>query len=252
VNWCSTRRRGPAQSVLDTPRGERGGIMIAAEAPKWTDVFQALGTIGAFAIALILLFVQMRDRRRAHEDQLRDQARLVSAWVTGWTGDVVEWEVRNGSEEPVYQCRLCAVAAGTAAVVEAAYPILPPHGVRSGSGRLDGWTGTPLTPRPFIRSLTFIDSQGIEWRRTEDGALVPLRYFWLERHLERFDEEISAEFDHFQATAKSPIRFLARATLAGPAFRLGALMGVRSALTRRRRLRRPSVRSRRRSQSRPE
>ena len=45
-----------------------------------TALLSAIGTIGAFGVALYLLAVQIRDRRAEARGREADQARLVAAW----------------------------------------------------------------------------------------------------------------------------------------------------------------------------
>src|SRR5437773_10014094 len=79
---------------------------------QWTDgdwtaigtVLGAVGTVGAFAVALYLLRVQISDRRRG-------QARLVNVWLAEMRVDekpppVFVVRVDNSSEEPAYGVRV--------------------------------------------------------------------------------------------------------------------------------------------------
>lgn len=76
----------------------------------WPAWLSAIGTVGAFAVALWLLGVQTLDHRAQSRDQRMAQASLVSAWLR----DILESKpgarefyelvvrVRNHSAEPVY------------------------------------------------------------------------------------------------------------------------------------------------------
>src|SRR5438309_7533077 len=70
----------------------------------WTAIgtlLGAIGTVGAFAVGLYLLWVRVLDRRQA-------QARLVAAWLAGWPDKarpgsyVYTVRAENRSTEPVY------------------------------------------------------------------------------------------------------------------------------------------------------
>lgn len=74
----------------------------------WPAWLSAVGTVGTFIVALVILGIQLRDRRR---DAEMAQARLVAAWVA----DIAERKhedpsafyavtvrASNGSTEPVY------------------------------------------------------------------------------------------------------------------------------------------------------
>jgi hypothetical protein len=81
------------------------------DVPSW---LAAIGTVGAFGVALYLLGVQMRDRREETQDRRMAQARLVAAWLSEMvpTGvasgapptSLIDYVVlvRNGSDQPVY------------------------------------------------------------------------------------------------------------------------------------------------------
>lgn len=90
--------------------------------PMWTDVFSALGTVGATAVALLVgglsLILALRDhkaRRRqdverfeekyeAEQRQIRSQAERVAAWVEvrhGYPAHVVV--IQNSSDQPIWE-----------------------------------------------------------------------------------------------------------------------------------------------------
>lgn len=83
-------------------------LMGSLDVTDWPSWLSAVGTVGAFVVALTILWIQLRDRRK---DAVMAQARLVAAWVA----DIAEREhenpsifyaitvrAANGSTEPVY------------------------------------------------------------------------------------------------------------------------------------------------------
>jgi hypothetical protein len=157
--------------------------------PQWTDILQAIGTVGAFAVALFLLGVELASRR-AREDQRRDQARHISAWVDEWprlsasasasepergpNPLAVRLKVHNGSEEPIHGClvKVCVPLPDDQdkEVEFGPVHIIPPH--RPYTYSLD----LPSRPeyRPYVSDLFFTDSAGRMWHRGSYGELVEL------------------------------------------------------------------------------
>ena len=91
--------------------------------PDW---LAALGTVGGFFAGLRLLRKELDARREVEEDRRRQQASRVACWVgmieqepgrrlmperAGEFPLVVGAVLHNGSEEPVYDCRLSPVLA---------------------------------------------------------------------------------------------------------------------------------------------
>src|SRR5687768_7707286 len=85
--------------------------LLGLEPGTWADWANANSTTLAFTVALVLFVIGLRDRRRANDDRLRDQARRV--WIHTGTPTrewdeaestfyaTVSWELRNSSEEAV-------------------------------------------------------------------------------------------------------------------------------------------------------
>ena len=76
-----------------------------------TDWLTAVGTVGAFGVALYLLSLQMRDR---HDERVSGQARLVAAWIDDWIDERQKDDpqhtflraiivIQNDSSEPIYR-----------------------------------------------------------------------------------------------------------------------------------------------------
>jgi hypothetical protein len=61
----------------------------------------AIGTVGAFFVALWLLFIQMQDRKATALETEKKNARKISAWCDIEDNKMALW-VQNLSDEPVY------------------------------------------------------------------------------------------------------------------------------------------------------
>jgi hypothetical protein len=142
------------------------------DVPSW---LAAIGTVGAFAIALLLLWVQMSDRRKEAGDRRMAQARLVAAWLSEMTpaGEVAATDayagtslldydvlVRNGSEQPVYMATVQLVV-GVRGTCVRRIGVLGPGETRELRIKVPG------EPRgvPFA-NITFADSAGQVWMRS--------------------------------------------------------------------------------------
>ena len=145
--------------------------------PAWLS---AIGTVGAFAVALSLLGLQTFDRRAQSNDKRVAQARLVSTWLTDVlaeerSGDTVSDPsiafprlvvlVKNGSAEPVYDV-VIAVGVGTRGTFLRRPGALGPTEIRR---LLIPIPSDPRgTPTPEI---AFTDSAGRRWLRLGTGQL---------------------------------------------------------------------------------
>lgn len=161
-----------------------GGLVWLAVAmghrAEWGTVGEwagAIGTLLAFAVALHLLFVELRDRRHERARLEQEQARLVSAWV-GTVGIIdghranVEVFLRNRSEEPVYDVLLelrphfGEDADATLSMIE----VVPP-----GETLVEWFYNSPhdaeFLGRPPL-TLYFVDTGGRTWRRDPRGQLA--------------------------------------------------------------------------------
>lgn len=138
------------------------------DVPTW---IAAIGTTGAFVVALVLLFQSLGQRKQDSADKRKEQAKLVSAWSTGVSKTepypTISYTVRNASEEPVYAISLRAAI-----------------GVRGTFVRHVGTLGPKQTadvhiyPPGFPRGennnpdLAFTDTAGIQWIRKANGQLT--------------------------------------------------------------------------------
>ena len=162
--------------------------------PDWVTAF---GTLAAFAVALWLLAKELTARREYEEDRRREQASRVACWVgmveqepgrrlmpeiAGEFPLVVGAVLHNGSEEPVYDCRvhleLGPEATGSfwKAVAGRFQPgerrltltdrTLPP-------GRIQHSLSLGRADLPHVSTwMTFTDAAGRRWTRHPDGRLV--------------------------------------------------------------------------------
>lgn len=145
-------------------------------------VLSAVGTVGAFGVALYLLSIQIRDRRAEARDRRAVQARLVSGWFDD-VSPVIDIAappgkaqpkffevlvlVRNGSTEPVYRVVVRTHVGNLGDFVRQPGTLgpgetrelrilVPPHDMHIGMPRVD---------------IMFRDSAGIQWMRRSDGGL---------------------------------------------------------------------------------
>ena len=146
--------------------------------PDW---LAAVGTLGAFAVALWLLFKELAARREQEEDRRREQARLVTAWMMSKPLSRTEERsaivIRNGSDEPVFD-GWCVLVASTSRFASERKPVfdwelrwrvLPPHETLEDELDLPQLLTPPWDAR--IR-LSFTDAAGRRWTRYPDGRLV--------------------------------------------------------------------------------
>jgi hypothetical protein len=175
----------------------RTGALSSEAWAAWANVAVTALT---FAIALVLFVIGLRDRRRADDDRLRDQARKVWIWRTGLLHEIpvredprfrfgaappskptrlveVGWELYNDSDDPITQCR-CFVARDSDSMPEessqlpAAEPLerVNPRepGEEPTSGKVIGFWSEE---RPPLVLLYFYDAAGVRWLRDSAGNL---------------------------------------------------------------------------------
>jgi hypothetical protein len=154
--------------------------------PDWVTAF---GTLAAFAVALRLLAKELTARREYEEDRRREQASRVACWVgvvvedpysppAPWASEIgtpkVAAVLNNGSEEPVYYCRvhLELDPAGIGTFWEGdrrltlAERVVPP-------GRMEYPLRLSDADPPDVSAwMTFTDGAGRRWTRHPDGRLV--------------------------------------------------------------------------------
>jgi len=160
--------------------------------PDWLE---AVGTLLAFAVAFRLLAKELTARREYEEDRRREQASQVACWVEvvedpdlalhPWASEIgtrrVAAVLHNGSEEPVYDCRVHleidpAAEGSFSKVVDGAFQkgerrltlterTLPP-------GRIHVFLGLGRADKPHVSTwMTFTDAAGHRWTRHPNGQL---------------------------------------------------------------------------------
>jgi hypothetical protein len=139
---------------------------------QWGNVGTWVGGLAtglAFLATTIVITATFRDR-------VRDQARLVSAWIHSIAfvgGDTpyrqVQIRFRNGSVEPVYRLRLIEVKDGSKVAETVGQATVPPMG--PGESQDGGPFRAPDDDSPLGVVVEFTDARGRHWRRKEDGRL---------------------------------------------------------------------------------
>lgn len=149
--------------------------MESGNAAEWVA---AVGTVGAFAATVVLLWFEQRARRAQEAEQRRQQARLVSAWTKRWDSMTVDCVIRNGSSEPIYDVSLRTLDFPSDRTVDSAdFVAITPETT----------VDAPLRPPevapqdPILRlgvpiDLRFTDSAGHHWLRDRFGVLRERRY----------------------------------------------------------------------------
>jgi hypothetical protein len=146
------------------------GTVIGAMATE----IAAVGTVGALAVALYLLSLQLKDRRAEVSEKRSAQARLVAAWVADMAekpqpNDGVFYEITvhafNASDEPVYNVVIKTEVGVRGSFVRRPY-VLGPGDRRQFDILAPGF---PHMQPPV--AISFVDSAGRQWIREPGGAL---------------------------------------------------------------------------------
>lgn len=138
-----------------------------------SNVFQSIGTVGAFVTGFILLRREHRREADRTEDERRAQASKVSAWVelflTHAGSRELMFHVHNSSEMPIYEVELPLPTRGNAEPDTEFIGLVPPgQTVRRMAPQ--HWRTSYVGPEPI--EIEFLDSAGWQWKRDEQGALV--------------------------------------------------------------------------------
>lgn len=145
------------------------------QAPMWTDVFSAWGTVGATVVALLFggvsLILALRDHKarrqqdierfdekyEAEQRQLRSQAERVASWVEvrqEYPTHVVI--IQNSSDQPIWEITVHFPHLGEG---KASFTVIPANGKKE----------LPMQPVPGISEqaadLFFRDNAGRRWYR---------------------------------------------------------------------------------------
>jgi hypothetical protein len=140
------------------------------------NVFSAIGTVGAFGVAMYLLRKEQHREAIRSEDERRAQAARVSAWLetrpTTHGGRELLFHVHNASDMPIYEVSLPTMTPGQGDD-EAEFIGLVPPGQTITRPTPREWIKTYFTPEPV--PIEFIDSSGHRWIRNEQGSLTERR-----------------------------------------------------------------------------
>jgi hypothetical protein len=138
-----------------------------------SNVFQSVGTVGAFITGFVLLRREHRKDADRLEDERRAQATRVSAWVevqrTSEGARELLFHVHNSSDTPIYEVEL-PLPTPAGEEPEIAFIGLVPPGQTVRRQAPQDWLASYAGPEPI--EIEFIDSAGWQWRRDEQGALV--------------------------------------------------------------------------------
>lgn len=103
--------------------------VAAAAGPTLTDYLQGWGTLAAVGISLVLLGLEIQQRRRTKGQELRSQARRVNVvqpkfLITGGPNSL-RWypgvEVRNDSDETITAVRILMLLDGRCAALRTGF-----------------------------------------------------------------------------------------------------------------------------------
>jgi hypothetical protein len=120
----------------------------------------------------------LASHRRAREEKRLAQAQFVSSWVNSWLFEenrqhrrTMEWVLRNGSTEPVYNClvqfRFMERDGRFGFKWADGLDIVPP--VREMKLQLE--LSEAHNMRPTVESMIFTDAAGRSWERNSEGRL---------------------------------------------------------------------------------
>jgi len=145
----------------------------------WLDaganLFSAVGTVGAFAVAMYLLRKEHRREEHHDEQTRRSQAVKVSAWIEARPlrdgGRELAFHVHNASDMPIYEVSLpIPIPTGDGQPNEAEFIGLVPPGQTVQRPAPKHWAASYFSPEPV--QLEFLDSSGQHWTRDEQGFLT--------------------------------------------------------------------------------
>lgn len=138
-----------------------------------SNVFQSVGTVGAFVTGFVLLRREHRREADRTEDERRSQASRVSAWVELYLTPTGSRElmlhIHNSSDMPIYEVELPLPTRGDAEPDTEFVGLVPPGQTVRRTAPQD-WRASYVGPEPI--EIEFLDSAGWHWKRDEQGALV--------------------------------------------------------------------------------
>ncbi len=136
------------------------------------DVFSAVGTVGAFVTGFVLLRGQHRREAERSEDERRNQAARISAWVEVYRkpdgGRELAFHIHNASDMPIYEVELPLPTASDEEQTEFVGLVPPGQTIRRPAP--PEWLRSYVEPEPV--QIEFLDSAGRRWTRDEQGKLT--------------------------------------------------------------------------------
>lgn len=138
----------------------------------FSDVFSAVGTVGAFLVGFLLLRREHHREADRAEDERRAQAERISAWVELIRkldgGRELALHIHNASDMPIYEVELPLPAREGEEARSEFVGLVPPGQTIQRQAPAD-WLRTYVEPEPV--QIEFLDSAGRRWNRDEQGAL---------------------------------------------------------------------------------
>lgn len=140
---------------------------------KWVE---AIGTAGALLVGMVLLGIELKDRRAQRAERAQSQAARISAWcVEAGSGEQgvhsVTIAIQNRSEEPIYNVAVHVMSGDLADFVAAISVVIPPATRESYPIASPTLVRHDQTHWPTVVDLAFTDARGRHWVRRADGAL---------------------------------------------------------------------------------
>jgi hypothetical protein len=138
-----------------------------------SNLFAAIGTVGAFVTGFVLLRREQYREADRTEDERRSQAARVSAWVEMYRRNdgvrELAFHVHNASDMPIYDVEL-PMPSPTGEEPDSEFIGLVPPGQTIRRAAPREWSRSYVQPEPV--EIEFTDSAGRAWRRDESGKLV--------------------------------------------------------------------------------
>lgn len=147
----------------------------------WLESISSVGTLVAIGTSLFLLAQGQRDRRDVVDERKRKQASQVSCWAE-WNSD---WDgaslaqmrcpsirVKNASDAAVYEVFVGFISPVDGQAFRADIGAVAP-GCTACRNYEDPFEVAGWVPDALLPKLYFRDANGVMWKRTARGVLVP-------------------------------------------------------------------------------
>jgi hypothetical protein len=135
------------------------------------NVFSAVGTVGAFVVGFILLRAEHKREAERSEDERRNQAARISAWVELYRRPdgtkELAFHIHNASDMPIYEVELPVPMPDNEERSEFVGLVPPGQTIRRPAPV--EWLRSYVEPEPV--QIEFLDSAGRRWTRDEQGSL---------------------------------------------------------------------------------